>query len=115
MAGWGSLPFGSEGWGGYVDLTGVSATGAVGSFGLATGETGVFGTGDVGILGPQLSIAMTGVFGTSAINAMPAGFGVAITGVFATGGVGTVLGTSPEIVRLNSVLMPRIQLNSKVI
>ena len=104
-----------------VALTGVEATGAVGTVSESDADplTGNAATGAVGTAGPVNTIALTGVQATGAVGTVSEtdadplvgnsatgqvgtiGFGgvtVALTGAQATGAVGTVFYTSPPII-----------------
>lgn len=75
-------------------LTGVSATGAVGAFGVAVviALSGVGGAGSVGSMGAQVEAPISGVSATAAVGSVSpsAGFNIALTGVSGTGSVGSV-------------------------
>ena len=95
-----------------VALTGVSATGAVGSFGVAastalsgnaaTGAVGSFGvtastvlsgnaaTGSVGSFGVSTSNALSGIAATTSVGSFGVTVSVALSGNSATGAVGTL-------------------------
>ena len=101
-------------------LTGVSATGAVGTIGLsislsvtgnsADGNVGTLGasisselagvsaTGNVGSVGSAVTVSLTGVFATGDVGSVGATITVAISGVSATGAVGTVTSNSQPII-----------------
>lgn len=86
-----------------VGLTGVSATGAIGTLAvaLAIGLSGLAATGAVGTHAPQNAVPITTVVATSAVGSVTASGGdatVALTGVSATGSVGSVAsGSSPPL------------------
>ena len=72
---WGAGAWGDNTWGGQqAALTGVSATGAIGSIALV------------------ISIALTGVAGTGSVGSVEVSTSIALTGVAGTGSVGTVIG-----------------------
>lgn len=77
-----------------VALTGVSSTGAVGSFSSARtlALTGVAAACAVGSMTPVtgVSVALTGVSATASVGSFGKAIARAITGVSATGGVGTL-------------------------
>ena len=79
-----------------IGLTGVSATGSVGSVTPSQGLTGVSSTGSVGSAGTDnlFTIGLTGVSATGSVGTVVySGTGdisLALTGVSATGSVGTV-------------------------
>lgn len=95
-----------------IALTGVSASGAVGSMGPAralalTGAasssavgslavarsvalTGTGATGAAGTIGPGRSVGITGVSATSAVGSMSPAFSIALTSASAIGQVGTI-------------------------
>lgn len=87
-------------------LTGNAATGAVGtvvaSSGVVVAATGVAATGAVGTLSPQVSstAALTGAAAIAACGTVIPDFTKAITGSTATGSVGTVVATSGVVVAL---------------
>lgn len=75
-----------------VALTGVSATGDVGTVGVQHDQpiTGNAGTSAVGSVTPNTTVALTGVAGTSAVGSVTPSTSVALTGVTGTGAAGTV-------------------------
>ena len=75
-----------------VALTGVQATGAVGTQTPSedTALTGNAATGAVGTVTPSTTIALTGVQATGQVGTEGDGLTIALTGVQATGQVGTV-------------------------
>jgi hypothetical protein len=115
----------ASGGGSSVPLTGVSATGAVGSLGVtvsraltgnaATGAVGTLtasiskaltgnaATGAVGSLTPSISVALTGVSATGQVGNLTANATVSLSGVVGTGAVGTVTPTSDTLVALSGV------------
>lgn len=93
-----------------VALTGVQASGAVGSVVSSQASSGVQASGDIGTAGvqhdqaltgavataavgttaPTLSIALSGVEGATAIGTLAPSMSLALTGVAVTGAVGTI-------------------------
>ena len=75
-----------------VALTGVEATGAVGTVSESDADplTGNAATGAVGTATPSTTIALTGVQATGQVGTEGDGLTIALTGVQATGQVGTV-------------------------
>ena len=75
-----------------VAVTGVAATGAVGSVApsLSVPLSGVAGTGEVGSVVPSLAVPITGVAGTGSVGTVGPGTAVVASGVAASGEVGTV-------------------------
>lgn len=75
-----------------VNLTGVSATGEVGSVTETDSDPllSVTATGEVGTVGHSLSVALTGVAGAAAVGSIAPGTSAATTGVEGTGAVGSV-------------------------
>lgn len=75
-----------------VALTGVSATGDIGTVGVQHDQpiTGNAGTSAVGSVTPNTTVALTGVAGTSAVGSVTPSTTVALTGVAGTGAAGTV-------------------------
>jgi hypothetical protein len=75
-------------------LTGVSATGAIGAFGVAVviALSGVAGTGSVGSMIAGVSAPLAGVEASAAVGTVTpsAGFNVALSGVGGTGSVGSL-------------------------
>jgi len=79
---WDSLP-----------ITGNAATGSPGSVGVGARTvalTGVQATGAVGTVAPSITIALTGVQATGQVGTEGESLTIALTGVEATGQVGTV-------------------------
>jgi len=91
--GWFSLDAGGGG-GVSVALTGISATGSVGSVVARTSHalTGISGTGSVGSVSSKISHALTGISGTGSLGTLTptSGNTVALTGIQGTGSVGSV-------------------------
>ena len=80
---WDSLP-----------ITGNAATGSPGSVGVGARTvalTGVQATGAVGTVAPSLTIALTGVQATGQVGTEGDSLTIALTGVEATGAVGNVI------------------------
>lgn len=86
---WDSLP-----------VTGNSATGSVGSLGVAVAValSGVVGTGAVGTVSPTHTIAITGAQATGEVGNQGVNITVAISGVAATGDAGNVTPVVPPII-----------------
>lgn len=74
-----------------VNLTGVSATGVVGSFtpSVSVTLTGVSATAAVGSFVPSISFTLTGVSATAAVGSFTPSVSPALTSVSATGAVGS--------------------------
>jgi hypothetical protein len=75
-----------------VALTGVSASGAVGSVSETNNPTedGVVAIGSVGTVGLSVTVALTGVSAAGAVGTVVYVTEAALTGVSATGNVGSV-------------------------
>ena len=75
-------------------LTGVSATGAIGAFGVAVviALSGVSGTGSVGSMGAAISAPLAGVEATAAVGTLSpsTGSAIALSGIGGTGSVGSM-------------------------
>lgn len=85
--------------GGTPALTGVAATGAVGTQlpQIAVPLTGVAATGAVGTQLPQIATPLTGVAATGAVGSAAPVLTVALTGIVATGAVGTMTAPAGDI------------------
>ena len=99
--GWGTLDWGENSWGNVTGteetLTGLSAIAAVGAIAPADvmGLTGVSATGAVGspVARSDNTTTLTGQAATSAVGAVLIGTGVSLTGLSATAAVGTPIVT----------------------
>jgi hypothetical protein len=78
-----------------VALTGVSATGGVGTLtsGFTLGLTGNSGTGAIGTLGVQFAVPLTGNAASGATGSLAPAFDVSLTGVGAAAIIGSVAPT----------------------
>jgi hypothetical protein len=89
--GWGDGAWGADGWGGTLEATGNSASGAVGTAApvISIALTGIFATGSVDSLTPSVFVGSgdtaTGFVGTVGVVQI-----VSLTGVEAFGQVGTL-------------------------
>lgn len=81
-----------------VAVTGVTATGNVGSLTPNTSVAliGVTATGSVGSVGAAISVALTSVTGTGSVGSVTVSSTVAVSGVTGTGSVGTVTPSTSE-------------------
>ena len=110
--GWSSGKYGQPN---AVSVTGVSATGAVGSVtitegtGISTAVTGLAGTGAVGSVtitqGTGVTVSATGVAGTGAVGSVAVSTDntIAVTGVAATGEISSVTAVIPKTVNVTGV------------
>ncbi|MDE2022066.1 MAG: hypothetical protein KGI71_04145, partial [Patescibacteria group bacterium] len=100
------LYFGATAGGGVtVGLTGVSATGSVGSLGLTASValSGISASGSVGTVVASPSFALSGVSNSGSVGALAPSAAVALSGVSAAGATGTVTATIGVVAALTGV------------